>query len=190
MHPVENRKPAKAEPLLFHISQTRGSIRSHDGELFGGIIRSRKEIMTNPDTMTNEELRVAVAEAMGWTEIRDPKTFNSLFASDQHFAKSPFGLQPGINRNHPSLVGESKKHEPPEDWWVLIPKYTTDHNAAMTLCDALAKEGWEPNFRKWKGQWEAWFQTIEETFLGTGPTLPIAICRAFLAVIQSQTPTT
>lgn len=121
--------------------------------------------MTNPDTMTNEELRVAVAEVHGWT-LGQPKTGQGAF----HW-RTEKKYMPGYNDQRPN--------------------FPTDVNAALTLCNALAERGWTQSL--WKtaeGPWNAVFGKGAESGVGTGPTLPIAICRAYLAVIQSQTPTT
>lgn len=158
------------------------------------------------DQLTPEELRVEIAESRGWTEIRKPKTFNSLFASDRHYAKSPFGLQPGINRAHPSLKSEfgMEDREPPEDWWVIIPKFTADADAALTLADALAEKGWKCRTNNGLDKtWECEFTrpphpnskdehvsltrygTVELHY-GAGDSQSLAICRAYLAVIRSE----
>lgn len=110
--------------------------------------------------MTNEELRVACAEAREWTEI------------ECDF----WGVPPGKNRVD----------------MALIPNFPTDHNTAMTLCDALGEKGWQWRASIEDTHSEVCFQFVNDefTFEATGPTLPIAICRAYLSVIQSQTPTT
>lgn len=127
--------------------------------------------MTNPDTMTNEELRVAVAEARGWVFVQSEPDEGGSFAG---WWKHPNGAGCGYTDS-------------------VLPNFPADHNAAMTLCDALAKEGWSVKMERWDtdNEWScAFFHKDHDTIYGDAPTLAIAICRAYLAVIQSQPPTT
>lgn len=116
--------------------------------------------------MTNEELRVACAEAMGWKWVE------------------PNGIDP-----YWRFEADRKKDRHRDD----LPNFPTDANAALTLCDALADQGWDWTVTYREQQLTVWFgmkYAPHKTVTATGPTLPIAICRAYLAVIQSQTPTT
>lgn len=75
------------------------------------------------------------------------------------------------------------------------PDYPTDANAAESLCNALAEQGWMWRVDGGKGVVGVIFYkgTIGQDYQSindTGPTLSIAICRAYLAVVQSQTHTT
>lgn len=130
--------------------------------------------MTNPDTMTNEELRVAVAEARGWTQIR---TVNRVM----------MGVRPNETRTFQTvaILSPSKTLTAIS----LVPNFPTDANAALTLCDALGEKGWQWRASIEDTHSEVCFQFVNDefTFEATGPTLAIAICRAYLAVIQSQT---
>lgn len=128
--------------------------------------------MTNPDTTTNEELRVACAEARGIVEC-DEGAWSHAF----HGNMGKFGKCSHANCYPPGM----------------LPNFPTDHNAAMTLCDALAKEGqWRVTIYNACALWFVCFYKDSEgrEHKASGPTLAIAICRAYLAVIQSQTPTT
>lgn len=135
--------------------------------------------MTNPDTMTPEELRVAVAEARGWTQIR---TVNRVM----------MGVRPNETRTFQTvaILSPSKTLTAIS----LVPNFPTDANAALTLCDALGEKGWKFGCARHRssGTWSVWFEMDEETSHSSinQSTLPVAICRVYLAVIQSQTPTT
>lgn len=135
--------------------------------------------MTTPTEMSAEEMRIACAEAMNLVRIPVPK--------DQGW-------------------GEGMREK---QWWYAhqLPNYPVCNNAALTLCDHLAGEGW-----RWQlnGNEEAvqcaFRRTTEvrntpitrEDYDGnlwiehshTAPTMAEAICGAFLkckGLFQTQT---
>lgn len=129
--------------------------------------------MTNPDTMTNEELRVAVAEARGWTQIR---TVNRVM----------MGVRPNETRTFQTvaILSPSKTLTAIS----LVPNFPTDANAALTLCDALAKDGWHFAVDGVVGNpFEVVFAKSDtDRVIAHGPTLPIALCRAYLKTRESR----
>lgn len=66
-----------------------------------------------------------------------------------------------------------------------LPQFTSDHNAAITLLDALAKKGWRNKMNQGlDGTWECETQTgfgkADDYHYGAGDTLPLAIVEVFL----------
>lgn len=78
--------------------------------------------------MTETEIRIAVAEAMGWK--RKPSDGRC-----QINVKFPDGEQ---------WEAASIWYHPDESWREHLdpPNYPTDANAALTFCDVLAEKGW------------------------------------------------
>lgn len=124
--------------------------------------------MTPNDQSDTDDIRVKVAEAMGWTEIEMREV---MYISGQPAGSDLFGKWPEWPTGH----GNGG----------FVPAFTTDHNAAFTLCDRLKSEGWlfgcnqEPD-----GSWRASFYN-GAFMLTTAPTLPMAICLAFLKVMDA-----
>lgn len=120
-----------------------------------------------------DQLRIDCAKAMGWTQV-----------PPENFTKFPAVTWPVFEKDgkRASIFTDS------------LPDYPGDANAALTLCDALAKEGWTQIFwRVASGQWSVVFDLgAEAQSIGfglstaTAETLPIAICRAFLAVREAN----
>lgn len=122
--------------------------------------------MTPPDTMTNEELRVAVAIEMRWKHEESENSEGSC-------------LKWTPPKGYP-WQWNTETYQPPN--------YPEDLNAAEKLCDRLADEGWTwaaMNFEK--GVKFTAFRKLNgimngEHYEATAPTLARAICLAFLAV--------
>lgn len=123
-----------------------------------------------------DDIRVKVAEAMG------------------------FKLSNWQRKTHPCGTGYEcsncgefvMNHELRELWDVcrmpnrVLPRYPTDHNAAFTLCDRLKSEGWEVCIVSVLGFWNVQFEkSDDEGFEATAPALPMAICLAFLKVMDA-----
>lgn len=104
-----------------------------------------------------DDIRVKVALALGWT-IGAP------------------------------ITGQGAIHWRNEKKWMAgyndqRPNYPSDHNAAFTLCARLKSEGWEVCIVSVLGFWNVQFEkSDDEGFEATAPTLPMAICLAFLKV--------
>lgn len=107
------------------------------------------------NTLDLSQLRVAVAEAMGAEKC-------------------------SYHREHHLYQYQCERWE----CSAVLPDYPRCANAAMTLVDKLAEDGWNTTIeRKAKSRWSRWcvlFDSLKGEKLATGETLPIAICRAFL----------
>lgn len=71
-----------------------------------------------------------------------------------------------------------------------LPDFGEDANAALTLAHALADiEGFEGIYtRMTKGDVEIEVRFFTSSFEATSPTFPLALCRAYLAVIRATQP--
>jgi hypothetical protein len=124
-----------------------------------------------PDT--EQELRVACAEAMGWTYCED-------------------GVGKALAKLYPDQMREPKC-DSGSTHTKVIPDFSTDPNAALALVDALAEKGWRYNIEGGKGFiFVTFYKKVSQlhpqiggTFQVTADTRQLAICRAFLAVHQS-----
>lgn len=126
--------------------------------------------------MTNAELNIKCAEAMGWKYEK----FGPLI-QDYRWT-NPKGVVTHCNP----------------------PSFTTDHNAAFTLVEKMREEGWLFEMRDGRDKtWEAEFTrepndstlpdnigTREgirvEIHYGAGYTAPVAICLALLAAKEKE----
>lgn len=118
--------------------------------------------------MTNEEIRVRCAEIVGWTI--------SPFMKEH--CKVPYGWHP---QHHPK---KTNFYEFP------IPQFDADANAALTLCDWMAEKGYPIVFSFMGSKWVCVFYSSKEIDCDelaneSAETLPLAICRAFLAANQA-----
>lgn len=113
--------------------------------------------------MSPEAQRIAIAEACGWRR-------DKLNDSDKWW--------------HPdgTFIGRF-------DLWALpsfLPDWPKDLNAAITLCDHLAEEGWRASAQRLtSGQWQFTFVKLKtsrscDTHTHEADTLGEAICGAFL----------
>lgn len=120
-----------------------------------------------PHDKTNDELLIAVAEKMGWAKLVSDNDWSPMAWK----WVSPAGVI--------ATPAKSDTHLPP---------FTTSTDAALTLCDALKKEGWNADLEQTAGisGWDVTFWRVKgETVIDckvSAPTLPLAICRAFMAV--------
>lgn len=141
---------------------------------------------TKTTSLTVEQKRALIAEEYGWTRM-------------------VIGLNSGASGKTLFFCGSSLQGTPPRDRekeeddqaFEPVPDYFFDANAALALCDAMAKEGWNCHLGNGLDKtWECEFQrppTAEtqpddigsraderlEIIYGSGDTLPIAICEAF-----------
>lgn len=120
--------------------------------------------MKTIDQLTPEELRVECGESSGWKY--DCRCFHATERAD-HFWEGPDGE---------TTLG--------------LPDFGEDANAALTLAHALADiEGFEGIYtRMTKGDVEIEVRFFTSSFEATSPTFPLALCRAYLAVIRATQP--
>lgn len=127
--------------------------------------------MTNPN-----KLNQLCAEKMGWERYGFPVT-NVIGEVANHQ-----GWVRRENKNN-KLIPVLRESD--------LPQFCSDHNAAITLLDALAKEGWRACFNQGTdGTWEG-FVTKREEFgvipvegdhYGASDTMALAIVEVFLRV--------
>ncbi len=129
--------------------------------------------MTDPQTPDpTRDLRVRIAEQMGWThcDVKKGSCGGDVYEKDVWF-------MPG----HPfpqtaDWIAENGRIGPPA--------YDSDMNAAMTLCDEAKQRGWLFTCDNYEGLWCAGF--LPEGALvahsATHPNLATAIAMAWLKV--------
>lgn len=109
------------------------------------------------------ELRVECAKAMGWRR--------TMYQSPSQIpAGVPFWCKADVFAQAEQL-----------------PAYDSDPAAALTLVDRLAEDGWTVEINNcMAGKWCCEFTRIKDRkrsdYHAIEPTLPLAICRAFLAI--------
>jgi len=121
----------------------------------------------------DQELRIAVAREMGWTNIRQR---NKLW----------IGESPNETRTFQTAacLSDSKTLLQPS----IVPAFDTDLNATATLIDKLAGMGWSyhaesiGNSHRFAFLRDDYERYVEEPALAE--SLPRAICLAFLAVMK------
>jgi hypothetical protein len=132
--------------------------------------------MTTPKLtdMTPEQMRVACAEELGWSRIdRKPECVSKVAGF-----KSWLNATWDIGGTPPADKGKPEDDQSYEQ----IPNFLTDLNAAITLCDEMARRGWT---------WEAYqtspsvgstvcFYKRTNCHRRLAETLPLAIVGAFL----------
>lgn len=124
-------------------------------------------IHDRPMNLTDDEMRVKCAEAMGWT----------------YHGHSPELRLGAIACWTPA----GREFDPMR--LVLLPDYLHDLNAALTLCDRLREEGWTVQFyRHPLDQWRVELRRYAEDEWPyiEDPSLARAICLAFLKVKENQ----
>jgi len=139
-------------------------------------------------SLTTEQKNVRIAESMG------PKLF--VIHKPIH---DPFGLYRPNARGYTNNLADAWKVTEEEgkkyvsgrpadtDRVVLLPAphpaYFTDLNAAVTLCDAMAKEGLVRLAKYAGGYWgvEINLENPPRNYKASAPTLPAAICEAYAA---------
>lgn len=138
--------------------------------------------------MNAEQMRIACAEEMGWTyckrEVwpkRRPKEFEFVLQSPEQEGKAlPEFTVRTASYEQDRILGMDR-----------LPNYLTDADAALTLCDHLAKEGFTPHLTMLPDKsWECIFDKLDEAKVHAAPTMPEAICGAFLRVKGKWNPQT
>ncbi len=117
------------------------------------------------DTLTQADL-IALAEFAGWKDVR--LTVKGSGAPGRK--PSPHGKPPGKNYEAPC------NH------------YPTNLNACMELVEAMRRQGFVWNcgsLDREPGFWSM-FSGEGSSYRGEGPTLPLAICAAVLAYLDSK----
>lgn len=71
----------------------------------------------------------------------------------------------------------------------LVPDYLSDMNAALTLCVALAEQGYGININKLTAGWVCNFIGNDGLVSASAETLSAAICEAFLRTLNLWTET-
>jgi len=111
------------------------------------------------NALTPDQLRVKCAEAMGWRMV----------GRCQRLGHAP---------NKPLPRPRA------------IPPFDSDPRAALTLCDHLAEKGWRIYIETETQGWRCCIHRLidREDYLqvGAADTLPLAICKAFLTVCESE----
>lgn len=141
-------------------------------------------------TLTPEEMRVKIAEAMGidtnafrwniryWTKDGETQGIAQGFATSEDAYEQGFRLK----KMGFEVGGPVGRRITAED----LPDYTSDLNAAFTLVEKLKSEGWEVSMSSHKdGSWGVFLSNAK---LGLSPdvcedSLPLAICTAFLKTL-------
>lgn len=137
--------------------------------------------MPNPMNLTDEEIRVKCAEAMGWRWVK--ARYDGMSACPPSARERLFFLDAPLGPWRDWVLSESSE-EGQMNISVIerLPNYLTSVDAALTLCDRLREEGWNvvivgPGTIK---DWYVDFAkngTIHKT---DDPSLARAICLAFL----------
>lgn len=121
--------------------------------------------------LTDDEIRIKVAEACGW-EWQEP--FNRR--KKGNVLLPPIGGRPCIVWRDGALGGN------------LPPNYPASVDAALTLCDRLRGEGWAFVADNGGAEWDVEFfrkATPHDVIRVVNPSLPKAICVAFLRIKES-----
>lgn len=109
--------------------------------------------------MTEQEMIIAISLDQGWTPYSVEADWSMWFAPGEKHKQ--------LERTH------------------RLPKWPTDLNAAITLCDALAEEGWGCRIER-GSQWQVWFIAVgfAPNVLPTAmnPHPATAICIAYCKV--------
>jgi hypothetical protein len=130
---------------------------------FGG---DYKEKSMNPDT---EELRIACAEAVGWSIHQ----VECMGLDDVAILPPGADLADGWN---------VFKHA-----GATLPAYDTDANAALQLVGWLEEREWAVLIERSAGKWGCQIvHHVNQPVDSFATTLPLAICRAFLKAVKSE----
>lgn len=109
------------------------------------------------NSLSGEKLRIAVAKAVGWTEIHET-----------------------VIDGYHVLVGI--QHDSTATWAVPVDRYESDIGAAWELVNRLMADGW--SFAIISAEESGWLITLARNRYSIGNvfgnTAPEAICRAFL----------
>lgn len=122
--------------------------------------------MTLPklSTMTEAEIRVKCAETTG-----RPGAQLVMY----YHAPQGGGLQDVCTKTKPHPWRKN------EFEWEPVPDYLRDERAAITLCNWMAENGWEPHIKKYQGVWFVTFVTAHEQKGAVSPSFATAITYAF-----------
>jgi len=117
-------------------------------------------------SLTENELSSAVAKAMGWRVVKVEKMPNRFYLKDSE----------GTNGS-PLLLRLT-----PQEAWGDVPKYATFEDLALRLLEQSFSSGFARKSDNVElARYEAWIDNIDPSLLhSSGPTLPIAACRAYL----------
>lgn len=115
--------------------------------------------------LTDDEMRVKCAEALGWTyHGHSPELRVEAIAC----------WTPACREFDPMRL-------------VLLPDYLHDHNAALTLCDRMAAEDYDVILAIEKGSYTVSVWSGQMPLIDIeDPSLARAICLAFLKVHESR----
>lgn len=132
--------------------------------------------------LTDDEMRVKCAEAMGCKWIKSGKyripTFDPVIAPECYQAEEMADGSEPIGNLASKLAN--------------IPNYSTSVDAALTLCDRLRSEGWRVKIKgdsltqKGDKLWQVWLHGPDFTEWDYDPSLARAICLAFLRVMEGR----
>lgn len=111
--------------------------------------------------MTLEQKRIAIAESQGWKrDSHDARLYNKD-------GKTYYSENPG------RWLGTS---------YAPLPNYFTDPAAAVSLCEAMAKEGWDVTpscFEHTRLDWICEVRKIGQSHSETAPTFSAAVAECY-----------
>ena len=158
------KQQAESRAIYEHMKKAKGGDAPCQGPTKSPeSLGSNAEQRSNPavSAMTNDEIRIACAKALGWTK--------DYYDEDSGY-RTFFWCNP----------------DEPHEHYGTLPHYTTSADAALTLCDALRGEGYKISIRSGQTSWYCSVRNHLAIHAAVAATLSVAICKAFLAVKGQQ----